>query len=340
MKLFSHILILLAGIIAAGCSKSDSFKVSGTIEGIGSCRVELLYCVDGSYVRLGTTANDGKFTLQGTASTPAVAFLSVSGGAPLVQLIVRNGDDIQCEINPDKPFEVKLKGSKANELYANFLNSNSTVLSSADPMLINAAVKVFVEDNRKSMAATVAVITQFRAADNEIATDSLLGIISADARPASLIANYHDILVGQLATESREAVSSMTLIGRNDSIVRYTPFRHSATLMAFTGDDKASRDSILPKLRSLRNDYADKRLAVLEVNTSPDSTTWKHVTEKDSATWSQVWKPGTVAAPPFRRLSVARVPFFIVVDSVGNQQHRGSSISAAERFVREKIVKQ
>ncbi|MDE7451944.1 MAG: DUF4369 domain-containing protein [Paramuribaculum sp.] len=339
MKLFYHILVLFAGIIATGCGKSDSFSVSGTIEGAGSSIVELLYCNNGSYTRLSTHSENGNFTLTGSAPAPAVAFLSVNGGAPLVQLTVRDGADIHCKINPTKPFEVRMKGDKINKLYARFLNANAEVISSGNPVRINAAVKDFVERNRKSMAATVAVITQFRAADNEIAADSLLGIISADARPTSLLANYHDVLAGQLTTESRESVSSMTLIGRNDSVVRYTPYRHSATLIAFTGDDKISRDSILPKLRSLRNDYSDKRLAVLEVNTSPDSTTWKRVTEKDSATWSQVWKPGNVAAPPFRRLSIARVPFFIIVDSVGNQQHRGSSISVAERFVREKIVK-
>ena len=335
---FFYPLLFLAALIAAGCSKSDSFKVSGSIEGAGSSIVELLYCNDGSYTRLTTTAENGNFTLTGSSPSPAVAFLSVSNGSPLVELTVVNGADIHCDINPEKPFEVKIKGEKVNEEYAKFLNTNSEALSSADVARINDAVKAFVVRNSKSMAATVALITKFRAADNEIAADSLMSLIAPEARPANLLANYNDVLAGQLSAESRENVNAITLINRNDSVVRYNPFRYKMTLFAFTGDGKLSRDSILPGLRSLRKDYTEKRLALIEVNTSPDSAIWKRVTEKDTATWEQTWQPGSLASPSFRRLAVARIPFFIVVDSVGTQVYRGSSVSAAERFVRQHCV--
>ncbi|MBD5240687.1 MAG: DUF4369 domain-containing protein [Barnesiella sp.] len=335
---FLYPLLIIAALLATGCGKKDSFTVTGSIDGAGSSIVELLYCIDGAYTRLSTTAENGKFTLTGSASEPAVAFLSVSSGSPLVELTVVNGADIHCEINPEKPFEVKIKGDKVNEEYARFLNTNSDVLASADVTRINHAVKTFVGDNRKSMAATVALITQFRAADNEISTDSLISIIDPEARPKSLLANYNDVLAGQLSAEARENITALTLINRNDSVVRYNPFRYKMTLLAFTGDGKHCRDSILPRLRSLRKDYPAKKLAMIEVNTSPDSTTWKRVTAKDTATWVQVWQPGSVASPSFRRMAVARVPFFIVVDSVGTQLHRGSSASVAERFVRQHCV--
>ncbi len=334
MRFFHHIIILLAGVLAAGCSKSDSFKVSGTIEGAGGSMVELLYFNNGAYERLSAPAKEGKFAFQGSVSSPAVAFLSVSGGAPLVELVIRNGADIRCEIDPANRFALKIKGDKANELYGKFLNDNAEVFESRSISRINDAVKKFVEKNPGSIASTVAVITQFRSADNEIMADSLLGIIDAEARPNSLLANYNAVLSSQLSAESRESVGSMTLIGRNDSIVRYNPFRHKLSVLAFAGGDKTGRDSILNALRALRKDYDTKRLGMVEVLTVPDSATWIHVTEQDSATWYQVWTPGTFSAPSFRRMAIARVPYFVVVDSTGHQVHRGSSAVAAESFVR------
>lgn len=334
MRFFYHILIILSGVLAASCGKSDSFKVSGTIEGAGGSMVELLCFNNGAYERLSTSAKDGKFELECSVSSPAVAFLSVSGGAPLVELVVKNGVDIRCEINPADRFALKIKGDKVNELYSKFLNDNSEAFESRSIPRINEAVKKFVEKNPGSMASTIAVITQFRSADNEIMADSLLGIISAEARPQSLLANYNAVLVSQLSAESRESVGSMTLIGRNDSIVRFNPFRHKLSVLAFAGDGKTERDSILKALRALRKDYETKRLGVVEVSTAPDSATWIRVTEKDSATWHQVWSPGSFSAPSFRRMAISRVPYFVVVDSTGHQVHRGSSAVAAENFVR------
>lgn len=335
MRFFYHLLILFTVIAAAGCGKSDSFKVSGTIESAGSSVVELLYSADGAYVRLSTTASDGKFTLRGSTPSPTVGFLSVSGGSPLVQLTLSNGTDIKCTVNPEDPFKAVIKGNKVNEEYGKFLNANAGILASGNAERINEAVKAFVASHRNSMAATVAVLTLFRACDHEILADSLLGIIAPDARPKSLLANYNHVLSGQLSAEAREPVSSMTLIGNNDSLVRFSPYRHSLSVFAFTGDSKSCRDSILPRLRELRKDFTDRQLSVIEVNTSPDSVTWKHVTDKDSATWHQVWKPGVLSSPGFRRIAVARIPFFIVADSVGTQLHRGSSVSVTEKIVRE-----
>lgn len=334
MRFFYYILIIISGVFAASCGKSDSFKVSGTIEGAGGSMVELLYFNNGAYERLSTPAKDGRFELQGSASSPAVAFLSVSGGAPIAELAVTNGADIRCEIDPANRFALKIKGDKVNELYGKFLNDNAEVFESRNIPLINDAIKKFVEKHPGSMASTIAVITQFKSADNEIMADSLLGIINAEARPNSLLANYNAVLSSQLSAESRETVGSMTLIGRNDSIVRYNPFRHKLSVLAFAGDDKTGRDSILKALRALRKDYDTKRLGMVEVSTAQDSATWINVTEQDSATWYQVWSPGSFSAPSFRRMAIARVPYFVVVDSTGHQVHRGSSAVAAESFVR------
>ncbi len=87
--------------------------------------VELLYFNNGAYERLSAPAKEGKFEFQGSVASSEAAFLSVNGGAPLVELVIRNGADIRCESDPVHRFALEIKGAKANELYRKLLNDHA-----------------------------------------------------------------------------------------------------------------------------------------------------------------------------------------------------------------------
>ena len=209
------------------------------------------------------------------------------------------------------------------------------VLAEGNPVKINALVADFVGKNRSSEAAMAALVTQYRSDCNEIGADSLVGCIDPEARPAAMVLNFTSALSAQLSSDARADIIGMSLVNRNDSVERYNPYRHTLTLLAFVADEKAQRDTVVPVLRRLRGDFAERRLAVLEVSAAADSAAWKSSTATDSATWTQTWTPGTVSSQQYRRMSVARVPFFIVADSTGRQLYRGGSAAGAERVLRD-----
>lgn len=327
----------LIALTASSCGNSDSFRISGEIKDAGAKTIELTYCHGGEVKRITVKAVDGKFAIEGDAPQPALGFLSVSGGVPVATLIVENGEETVCEIDPEEPEQAKIKGSRDNEELAAFVRDNAEALAAGNPREINAAVAKFIGNHRDSKAATALLVTRFCSADNEIAADSLMSLIEPSARSSALLLNFSAALASQLSAEARADIVAMTLYGRNDSLIRYNPFRQRCSLLAFVGEDKAGRDSVVPVLRALTKDFDDKKLKTVEISTAPDSATWRRITEQDSASWSQAWAPGSVAAPSIRRMAVARVPFFIIADSTGRQLHRGSSASVAERIVRDYI---
>lgn len=324
-------------IALTSCGNSDSFRISGEIKDAGAKTIELTYCPGGEVKRITVKAVDGKFAIEGEAPQPALGFLSVSGGVPVATLIVENSEETVCEIDVEKPAEAKIKGSRDNEELAAFLRENARTLEAGNPNEINAAVAKFVGAHRDSKAATAILVTRFCSTDNEIAADSLMSLISPSARSSALLLNFSAALASQLSAEARADIVAMSLYGRNDSVIRYNPFRQKCSLLAFVGENKACRDSVLPVLRALSKDFDHKLLKTVEISTAPDSATWRRLTDQDSASWSQAWAPGSVAAPNVRRMAVARVPFFIIADSTGRQIHRGSSARVAERIVRDYI---
>lgn len=321
-------------LIAAACGQSDSFKVSGSVEGGGSATVELLYCPDGSAKKLSVRAVDGKFMIEGQSRQPALGFVSIGGGAPVAAVIVQNGDNIECKLRPDAPYSSEVKGTKANELLSGFLRENEATFAQGNPAQINPLIAQFVQDNKNSVAAVAAVVAEFRSAGYEVRADSLISAIDPEARPAGMMLNFNSALSAQLSTDARADIIGMSMINRADSVVRYNPYRQTLTLVAFVGADKAMRDSVVPRLKALRANYPARRLAVMEVSTAADSAEWKRSTAADSAAWTQVWTPGTVASPLFRRMAVARVPFFIIADSTGRQLMRASSVGQVEASIR------
>lgn len=56
-----------------------------------------------------------------------------------------------------------------------------------------------------------------------------------------------------------------------------------------------------------------------------------------SAIWLQTWAPGSVASTNIGKLSIPRLPYFIVADSTGAQIYRGPSISTAENTISGKL---
>lgn len=334
--LFSVIVTLLL----VSCSKDDFFKIEGETGDGSSHIIELTYLEGGAFKRVTCQADEsGKWTLEGSSSTPTLASLSVSGGAELATLVVANGDRIKITIPGDgESGEIKVKGNKTSELLAKFDSETQRAIIEGKGTDINRRVAEFIKNNPKEMASSALLVSRFDSRGNEILADSLMGLIAPSARPTGVMQNFAATIANQLSTESSSDLTAMTLYDRRDTTIRYNPARQSYTLFAFVDTQRKMRDSIIPLLRNLKETWPDKRLAAIEVSLARDSAIWKQSTSGDSATWIQVWAPGTVASLNFRKLAIRRVPYFIVADSTGRQLYRGSSIEEASAELEEGLT--
>lgn len=338
-------LVLIVGIAASlsllwGCSEEEHFRIEGKLWEPTMKIVELTYLDNGAFKRISTHSDEsGKWTMDGVSAQPTLAFLTVSGSEPLATLVVQNGDHLTVELEgPDGSKGVKVKGNRTSELIAQFDAESREALAKGNGGDMNKRVADFIVNNPKEMASAVLLILRFDSRGNEVLADSLMGLISPKAKPTGVMQNFAATIANQVSAESRENIQAMSLYDRRDTTVRYNPARQSYTLIAFIDTNRKMRDSIVPKLRNLREKWPENRLMEIEVSLARDSAAWKQSVSGDSAKWVQAWAPGTVSSSNFRKLSVRRAPFFIVADSAGHQLYRGSSIRMAEKELSDRLT--
>lgn len=334
--MFSHrlpISLLLLPLLLWSCSRADHFTLEGELEGDATANVELTYYTDGGVRRTSAVAKEGRFTITGSSQQPALALLTISGGAPAASLIVDNGDRIKLTVDSAMTGLTRLSGSKPSEKLWKFTRDNSQTLVAGSDAEINRLVADYVRANRSDITAAALMVTSFRTPGHEAEADSLVALIDPEARPAEVMHNFSESLATQISSEARGKVTNMTLYDRRDTTVYFAPYNQSASLLAFLSVRPAQRDSALRVIRLLADSLPRRRFKAVEVTLAPDSAEWKRLTARDSASWIQAWAPATIASPAMRRMAVPRVPFFIVADSTGTQIYRGSSATRAAEAV-------
>ncbi len=323
--------------LLASCDDSTEFTITGTIEGAGMQTVRIFYYSRGAVQENAVQAENGKFVITGESPDPTLVTLSMAGSGTLATFVASNGDEIKCKIDLNNPLSAEVKGNRTSKALAEFNRENAELISSGDYRELNNVIANYIRSHPSDMASTVLLTTRFYTPGYELMADSLLTSIEPSARPTAVIQNFSSMLSAQLTKEVRGEVPSMSLYSGTDSIKTYGPNRQAYSLLGFVGDNRMSRDSIIPRLRALHAAYPIRRLRVMEISMALDSATWKSSIAADSARWLQAWAPGTVAGSAIRRLAVPRIPFFVVCDSTGTQLYRGSSITEAEALIRGKL---
>lgn len=336
-RLISALALLLL-LVTSGCSKQRFFKIKGEITGLGAQTVSMLYYAGGGLQRA-TVYGDGAggFEIRGESANPTLAVLTLGDGTVLANLVVENGNNLSLKGSLEHPMAIAVKGSGVSSDIAKWQAQNEMLLQSGDAAAINACVKEFVEQNKGSLAATAVLVTHFRIPGNEILADSLMTIIKPDSRPGAVVQNFSSVLAHQISSKTLATVKPMLLSTVTDSAYYFVPTSHTVSLISFLPDKRLCRDSIVPLLRSLRSRYSGKKLVIIEISSSLDSTQWRRSVSADSAKWVQSWAPASVSGAAVRALSVPQVPYFIVTDSAGNQLLRTHSVSIADKLVREKL---
>ncbi|MDE6065993.1 MAG: hypothetical protein K2G27_04155 [Duncaniella sp.] len=337
MKKIFAILALLVSLLMSmqSCDNREGFEINCEIEGLEMRGLEMIYMTRGGVSRQSFHPVDGKVRLTGTSAQPTLVEVFTIDGTPLFACVAADGDRMKLRMKIDDPASLTISGQDASRDYAAFVTANDSLLRHGTDEEVNRLIAGSVRANPGSMASALLMVTRFRTAGHELLADSLLGELSPEARPAMLAGSYASTVGEQVSTTARGELRSFTLHHGVDTIVRYTPSMQSYVLMVFNDDTKP--DSVLKRLRSLHADLPRRRLQVIEVSLTGDSARWRSQVKGDSAKWMQGWVPGGVSAQAVRRMSVPRTPFYIVADSTGAQQYRGTSLYAADTLLRSRL---
>lgn len=340
MKTLHYItLILLAGLLLGSCSKKRSFTISGELEDTGTQLVTATYYSAGGLKQIAASSADGKFVLKCDAPRPTLVTVTLSDGTVLGYCIAENGDKITLSGNPADPYRIEFSGNGDTERISDWINENAELLHDGDAAKINASIAKWVSGHKSSKAATALMVTMYRTEGFEHQADSLMTILSSDARAAEVVQNFTSVLSSRLGTAETENVPSLNLFNSHDSLIMFSPQSYRMSILCFMPDNAMARDSVDRRIRTMLAKVAGNKVGVVEISTAADSAAWRRSLSGDTATWHRTWAPATVASSQLRRLSVGRVPYFIVADSTAHQVCRTSSINAAVTVIEKKFGK-
>lgn len=338
MKKFSLFFILIFGILLSSCGDESEFRIAGEIKGMGTQNIKIVYCADGAVRESRAIVIDGKFSVVGNAPEPTFVEIQTSNGILLGHLMVKNGETVECKLENGNRYNVSFDGNEISEKWGKFLTDNYDVFSSENNDKKNELIAQYVSTHKDDLTSTALMLAEYYCPDNEMTADSIFRTISETARPQALVEGYETMFAHVNSATSRNNILPMKIYCKEDTMMTYNPALSSYSIMAFT-DNKEARDSIIPKFKKWSNEYKSRRLSIIDVSLVTDTAMWKRIIRKDSAEWSQCWALGSVRAKSIERLSIPRLPYFIVVDSTGKQLYRGTSITKASKMLDSQLKK-
>lgn len=320
---------IVIALVAASCGDSESFTIEGRIEDNATINIRYVYYTNGVLNRGITASRDGKFEIKGVAPTPTIVEITDNDYRPLGLLYIANGDRIECTLTRGNPYALKVDGSDVSSRWAAFLNDNADALRANKA---NAAVEKYISDHPDDVVSTLLMLTAYDSSRNAMHADSLMSSISQQARPSILVDGYNAMLQRLVSQTVAEPVEAIPYFNRRDSLVSFTPGSGKWSMLVMSDEYSGRRDSIVPALRRIRKLKKASDINIVDFSLDRDTIRWHKSTRNDSAGWTQGWVAGSVASPGIDRLGVPRLPYFIIVDSLGNQSLRTSSVAEAEQY--------
>lgn len=324
-NILNTIVIILLGVVAASCSDTERFRISGTIAGEPSMNLRIKYYNDGAY-RMGVTSADkGKFEFFGHSKQPVMVEITDYAHRTLARIVARNGETYDLAIDPADPYALTADGSDINKRWSGFLRDNADALRT-DP---SPVVADYIADHPDDLLSTILLVTLYRSGSDAEAADSLLSGIAAAARPSSLVDGYNTLLGRLVAMPDSTDRLTVQYIDRRDTLHTVDPADASVTLISISTKTAPRADSIVPMMRRLHRRRTDG-IAVADILVDYDTFEWKRATRPDTAVWPQGWAPAGIAGPALSRLRLASHPCIVVLDSAGTELYRGTSSATAE----------
>lgn len=338
MRHLHSILISLILVVFASCGNNEEFLINCKIRGLGSKGVEMTYTTRGVQ-RVGFHPVDGKVTLRGVSDKPVLVEVSTIDNRLLFTCVAQNGDNLDVELDLDKPTSLKISGNDASEEYSRFIVDNDSLLRSDDVAGINRLIAAEVRRHPDRISSAMLLATRFQARDYELEADSLVNTLKPEARPSGVMGAFASLVGEQVSSSVGSPVRAMTINcgyqNKQDTTMRYWASNQSYSMLVVTGYHRG--DSIGKTLRELCDSLPDRRFKAFEIAVTGDSVMWKIAVRNDSTKWVKAWVPGGTASNEVRSLTVSSIPYFVVADSTGRQIYRGRSLSAANDTVRNRL---
>ncbi len=350
MKHFSLLIAFLAALVFTGCGKNE-FRVEATLPASVTQVYEMTYYASDSkkgwITETVLSINQGKGAVTCVTHNPSMVWLAVTGSTvPAVAFYAERGDKITISGGDADPLTWDIGGNDLNERWSKWRQQNAAALRSRQSKLINPAVAKYVKAHKSDVLSAVLLLTSYVRSDNEREFADLWNMLDADARDQEIItAIGRADKLAAAPVDKPVRITDLKLHAMGESIATVRPASADALLLYFWQGNEPQRRGDIDSLRALmkeQHERAGKRLTAVDVALTADSMSWLNTVRLDSADskgWLHTWAPGGRMHSSIYALDIPSTPWFVVIDSLGNQTYRGAESKAALKQVRELLRK-
>lgn len=301
----------LCVLLLSACSGKKPYKITGTVEGLGTQNITAIYLDGASLKEVTTNAVNSEFHFEGSTESPRVIELYDKLRNRIGCLVVSNGEEVKVKFKAGQPLFMEVTGNELSASLASFLGKNADNLNAA----IEQRIATIPSDELSSLLATYYYDINL----NRESADSILSLLGDD------IISSNPLLLAKKQTAVRLAapsapVDTLRLFASTDTIVKYAPSAKTNTLLIFN-DFHTIPDSIVDYADSLARD-----IRVATVRLSIDTFGWHNDVRRFAKGVDHLWALGGVANKQLRGFDLPRIPYFVVVDTAGTQIYRGTSL--------------
>lgn len=316
MNRLKCLLFLLFPVLICSCNQNngEGYVIKGKIDNMPDGHIYLMERVNKVYyVNSETTVVNGEFTFEGSVVEPGPMFLAVEDSTRFFQFFIEN-KKMTIYGNKDVPQDIKIKGSKLNDLYLGYrrdlmsLEAKERVLydeyskhdvESEEKQLLEEKiaevekgyknlVDSFVYENPESIISPNLILSQLYYYTLE-ELETLYSVLKGDAQNNEY---YRDL---------QTVIESMKNISVGSKYVDFEMEDVNGNMVKLS--DKVGKGYLLvdfwaswcfycrvenPNLVNLYNRYHDQGFDILGVSLDDSRASWLEAIEKDSLTWTHV----------------------------------------------------
>lgn len=313
---------------AAGCTGDDKYSIECTAKGLGLQNLKLVYIADGEVCMAQTTSLDDTFSFSGKLEAPAMMDVYSGSGALLARVLVSPGEKIELALDINDYGGSQVKGSDATSRLVAFL-ADGKADETAEAR--NGRIAAYVDTHRDDPVSAVLVTGYYDVYAGTVSrADSLLGLVSADARRYVPLDSYTALLGQGLVERTRRLPASIKVRTTDaDSAVTVKLRGNRRTLLAI--QDVESRAALAAEARQQRATLTAPDVRLVEYMLAEDSLQWMLTLRSDTlpGRWTEAFSPAGVMDMSVSPLGVTRVPCYIVTDSAGRYLCRTSDAAEA-----------
>lgn len=337
-KILCKTIALFLISLVSGCSPSDSFTIKIKRDPDVRTPLQLRYTTIWGNDTVINPVDKSKpeLVFKGNGAGWNIAEITLANGETITTFPVSGGDNIKIFTSTPECNVSKMEGSKAVENYYRFISDNQNLIELstiyADSMVkLNNTLHNLIISDPSDVAAAALTARYFITAENEAKADSILSLIPAELKNSRLMWNWQQL--NNLALSAKnETVFALRIISAESSApVTINPQKYRYTCFVFPNNDKEPRQQQIKQIACFADSIDENsRIKIVEISFAADSITWRKQIESDTVSWTQGWVPGGSASPSLSRLAVPRQPYYILVDSAGQQVYRGSNLNSLQ----------